>query len=45
MVGRDGKIGRYGISVQKGIALEEKVEPGWVLELMQSQGSISPDNF
>ena len=41
MVGRDGKIGRYGISVEKGMALEERIEPGWVLELLQSQEVFS----
>lgn len=45
MVRRDGMIGRYGISVEKGMALEERIEPGWVLELMQSQGSVFPDSF
>ena len=45
MVGRNGRTGRYGISVQKGMALEERIEPGWVLELMQNHGSIFADNF
>lgn len=40
MVGRDGKVGRYSISVEEGMALEERVETGWVLEMMQGQGSV-----
>ena len=39
MVERDGKFGRY-ISVEEGMGLEERMEPGWVLEVMQGQGSV-----
>lgn len=41
MVERDGKFGRYDISVEEGMGLEERMEPGWVLEVMQGQGNFS----